>query len=705
MAPQTTLAPYLDAGTTYGQDYRYPQSISVPYLDGGVGFAPYVTGTSLTGLTVDVGGTVLTGAFARGWRDEQVGPGTWNFTLANDDANMPDFGELVTFKESGKIRFAGPVVRKNAKTYGPNEGADKVTMLSGKGRLAVTDKSVIAPSRGWDAVPVEVTRSLSWVSVDFDDGSWKRVKRIRRVDDPTPYSPFRTSPEWYPDRTAYKVAPNRADITGLHAPVGASLYRSDPITLDEGTIEIIHGLNNQGRIYFDGALIADVQNNPPTAGRVRLDVSAGDHVIAAAVTNFIRDTWFVGSIYTVDDEGLLEPAVVWSSDSDNMRALPYPSAIPGFTPGEAIRLLVEEIQADGELTDLELDFSDTVDSDGAVWSTVLEITTDVGRSLLDFLTSLTDWMADVQMAPGANLLRAWNWGTRGHVSGATIVATTNPLTSETEGLGFDGEHIRANRLRIRYKRGFTYVDESGSDPTVTAFLDLSEIDGESTAQEIGTNLLALRKDPSWAGTLALLPASSDPYDDFDNGDYVTHPPNPNGDTSSRVRAMTRGEDPDGNEQWEIELHDIREQPGELQNNWLRRAAMGSLAGGAKVTSRTGDSIAPAQTLSARDVAEFSFQDPVDGAITAKRQASSSGNLIEINVEVSTEDDIATSSSTEVEVWKNGALLDTVTVPTGETSAEADLTATKTYRNIDTYRAVAVTVGGNVNGISVQVRAI
>lgn len=156
----------------------------------------------------------------------------------------------------------------------------------------------------------------------------------------------------------------------------------------------------------------------------------------------------------------------------------------------------------------------------------------------------------------------------------------------------------------------------------------------------------------------------------------------------------------------VHLNDVRRETDERHENWLQRRAHGTLAGGARAVSRSGDPIGSVSRVIARDVAEISFQDPFDGLTSGKTPAKSSGNAIEIFVEVSTDDDVETTTATQIQVTKNGVNFGgVVTVPAGETSIEYDLSAQKIYRNVDSFRATVVSAGDPVTGISVQVRAI
>lgn len=705
MAPQTHLAPHLDASTTYGSGYTIPQFVTAPHLQVGFGFGPStIQGTPTEGLVVKAAdGTVLE-AFGREFTDPLVPAGTWQFGLENDDADMPDFDDVLAFEVDGLHVFSGLVEGKRIVTHSQSEEVGQFTALTGRDRIAALRRGRIRPSRGPDAVPVELTRTWSWLSTDFDDSAWAAAKRIRRADIPHPYHPYRALPEWWPDKTAYWVAPDLPIFTGSSAPVGDSLYRWTFTLADDADIDIFTGLNNKGTVWLNGARIGDISNQPVSGNRVRIEgATAGTYVVAALVTNFIRDTGFLGSVWTVDDDGLLD-TLVSSTDADDVVALRKGATLPGFTPGEIARLALEEIQDTyGELLGVTLDFTDTLDSAGRPWQVVPEVTSDVGRSYFELLVAMSDWLVDVKMAPGGPL-RMWEWGTRGSTPGVSILATTDTGTSDVEELTHDGRATRANRLLVLYKRGYTTVDDIGEGEEVVAdFLDLSHVDNEATARTIASQLMANRSAPSYARSLTLSPNSPAPFDAFDVGDYVTHDDEAGGTDSFRVLGVTFTDDGDHLVK-KLDTNDIRAEVEERHANWLQRRAHGTLAGGARAVGQTGEPIGSVERVIARDVAEFSFQTPVNGLWSGKRPASASGNLVEVVVEVTT-DGSPTTSATSVRLWRNSTALVTATVPAGSTLVEVDLDATKTYRNVDKYRAEVVSVGTDVEAIDVQVRAI
>lgn len=659
-------------------------------------------------LIAKVGATELDESFERTFSDELAGAGSWTLVLANDDPDMPDHDDVVVFELDGEDRFPGLVERKVITALAPGEKRDHVTALSGRGALVLWNRTVVQPSRGWDAVPIEKSRSWFWGSIDFDDSEFVDSKRIRRSDVATALPPNRFSPEWWPDPTSYWVWADRVDVSETSAPGGRCLFRQTITLADDATLAILVGMDNYGTVFFDGARIIDSEHEPSSytvGNRFTVEASAGDHVLAANVLNTGGGGGLNWTVWTVDAEGLLDTLVA-HSDFDVTKCLeyPFPDNPPTVTAGWVLRQVLEEAQADDELTGWTLDFDDDLDSDGNPWDAVSEVTVEVGRKGYELIESLMDWLIDAQRDPASNTLRAWNWGTRGGTPGVTIVATNNPDTSEIEGLTHDGIRTRANRLRISYKHGYTDVEDAASIAAVGVFpdfLDLGDVDTETTAKGIGTRQLALRKAPSYAHRLALLPASSLPYATFDNGDLVTHPDETGGSSTQRVRSITVTQDENGKVSYVLSTNDIRQEVQARQENWLKRDAMGTLAGGSRVTARSGESLPSASRIATNNTATISGSGPLADLdeFSIIHTAEQSGNLIEVYGRLTTP-----GTGSEVDVLMDGSVIATLTWASGEDTAEVDLGAAKVYRDVNAFQAQLITAGG-AEGVDIQIRTI
>lgn len=689
--------PLIDDAVLFGPTISHDESLDLPLIDGGWPYPPAVVGAAVSGLEVLVGSASLDESFARWFLDELSDTGSFRVSVANDDPDAPDFDDVVRYRIDGRDVFAGLVEGRHVTTHARGEEDDEVTVCSGRGTLALLDFGTVEPARGLDALPIELVRSFSWVSSDYDL-TWPNAKNTLH--------PSHGYPEWWPDQdpSCWWVWANRPDVSASSAPGGRCLFRSTFTLAEDATLRIFMAPDNRGTWWFDGAQISDLDDAAYRSTQyVEIDATAGEHLIAASVLNTGRHGGMIFTIYTVDSEGLLDEVVHRSNASTvDCLAYPYPDRMPGFSPGKAIRLMIEEAQARGELLGVTLGFNDYFDSDGELWSEPAEITVDVGKSVLEAVLAMADWLIDVQMAPGANVLRAWNHGTRGRTPGVTIAATTDPDTSEVEGLAHDGRLKRATRLLIRYRTGWTEVGSEGR----TAFVDLGHVETETAAKRIGNKLLQFRNVEAYARTLSLAPVSSQPYDAFDNGDTISHPDEAGGTAASRVRSLTFSEDDGGEHDWAVALNDVRRELAERFDNQLKIAAAGTLAGGGRVMSRSGDSIGSVVRVATKDVVEFSSDTPTVGLARASRTADTSGNLIDIFLEVTPETEgLLPSSATTVTVYMDGSTLGTVTVAAGALNNTVTLNAEKVHRNVTRFRPEVLAVGSGVAALGVQVRAI
>jgi hypothetical protein len=176
---------------------------------------------------------------------------------------------------------------------------------------------------------------------------------------------------------------------------------------------------------------------------VVVEVTAGTHNFAAAVANpaapnqadptDYNPTGLALRAYRCNSAGKpLGSAEAVTSTSWKVCA--YPPWAPGMTPGEVMRHVIAEAQARGALTGVTLNFDDTVDSAGAAWPSVTDISTKIGTDYLTFFREMSATYFDFWMEPASLTLWAWAKDTRGTTTSVTLAATTNPATSNLAAL-------------------------------------------------------------------------------------------------------------------------------------------------------------------------------------------------------------------------------------------------------------------------------
>ena len=698
----TVTGPYLDDSATYGPTFSSPTTTTAPFLDGGVGFGAGVIGT--TGLQVYVDGSVVSTSFDRSFRDQLADTGSFSFSVLEDDFTGIDFDDIVKFRVNGVDRFQGVVEQIDRVKLAAGEGADRVATVSGRGAMALLDQAVVYPSRGVGSVPIEDVRTFSWVSPDFVDTAWPLAKQVNLQRD---YASWRAPLPWiWPDTTAYWIWGNLPTVNANSAPVGVCLFRKTFNLASAERVRIFCAFDNSGTLYVDGAEMTAFSSFA-TGRYVELEMSAGDHTIAARVQNFSNAAppnpgGFIAAIYTVGTAALLGTLV--TNTDGTWSCLPYPATAPGYTHGQVIRLLLEEA---GLSSTISRDFSDEFDSGGEPWSAYREIAVQVGRSLLDVLLEMSSTYIDVAMAPGALTLRTWNRGDRGETRSVTLQQTADPATSDFLALDHSGRRTRLNTALIRYAGGTTEEIDAASVTaygTKGAYLELGDIPGVAEAERVAAKLIESRALPAYQTTAQLHPrsAASTPYLAFEVGDTITCPDETGSNASMRVTSITLAEDGDGIIDWPVEMRDQQFETEERTNIWLRRMANGALFGGARVSSPAGTPDPVSQEVAALRVAEFSYDNSALAAsLSPRRPAEASGNMVEIYGELTT----AGSTSTVVTVLLNDATLGTLTFAAGETEKDSPLSIVPIRANIDKLQAQIVTAGTGAAGLDVQVRAI
>lgn len=120
------------------------------------------------------GGDVLAESFARTWQEQLNDAGVGSLNLQNDDPDVAGIGyaKIVTFSLDAAEVFSVLVERVERTTIAIGEEQEEVTVVSGRGLLAVFEEAIIEPALGVERAPTTDTRQFNFAAPDFDDAAW-----------------------------------------------------------------------------------------------------------------------------------------------------------------------------------------------------------------------------------------------------------------------------------------------------------------------------------------------------------------------------------------------------------------------------------------------------------------------------------------------------------------------------------------------------
>lgn len=393
--------------------------------------ASRVTVTHKTTAQLAAGGVDLSAtAFGKRWQRTMSDVGSGQVQLANTDANLTaiTYGDFVRFDLDGTPDFLMLVEAIDTVAIAPNEEVDEVTTITGRGSLAQWEQAIVLPPNGVDGQPFTETRVFDWGAAELDidpaTTDWDAAVELTQVGqgsegEPPPEFPVRwlQYPLGWSDPTGYWVW-NQAAGAGPAMPAGTSYFARDVTIPSDGYYAVYMAADNRYVLKIDGVLIDSFDDESSQEGyqftrRADLYLTAGTHRIAAKVTNdsatelagFVSALWSVDSERN-DDTLILRADTTWS-------AIGYRDIPPGFTAGHVIRILLEEAQANGALTGWSLDFTDTLDSNGAAWTDDIAFSFRVGMDLLSVLRQLGSSDIDFIAAPDTLTLHAYVIDTMG----------------------------------------------------------------------------------------------------------------------------------------------------------------------------------------------------------------------------------------------------------------------------------------------------
>jgi len=380
-------------------------------------------------------------SFDRSFQDQLSNPGSGSLSVMNDDPDLALVlpGDLIRMYVNGVNAWTMLARDFDRVSLAPGEEADQFTVISGPGHLAMFDEAVMYPALGLNARPIEEDRTFNWSSLGYDDSGWAYANALVRQDGTSLYYTGLPDADW-PDPTAYWIW----GTGNLEIAAPGHCYFRHEFTVPAGVSKLLIYVcaDAQADVFFDGARLITTTfttANPTETRTAVVDVTPGTHLIAVNGLNdpdpendgLQNPGGFLLSAFATDTLGA-QGALITNSTS-SWRLADYPPSPPGMTPGEVIRVAVEEAQARSALPGITLGFNDVTDSDGVPWSLSAEIATKVGTSVLSFFEELAGTYVDIWMSPQL-VLHAWVRGGRGTTRSASYAATTDPATSNLAGL-------------------------------------------------------------------------------------------------------------------------------------------------------------------------------------------------------------------------------------------------------------------------------
>jgi hypothetical protein len=464
------------------------------------------------------GGIDLTDSISRSFIAglSQTGAGHVTMLRSDPTATLIGLGGLVACdlydEDAVAVRAFVFIVRGfDTKWIDQGEEAVEVVEYSGPGHLAAWQRGTVGSAAGDGTVPFTDDLLFDVTHPLYDDSAWGNATEVCTVE----YAQLNASnlpatagvdgrwgylQVWGPmpqhaiagvgSGTTMIVWASDGTTTGLTTAIGTCWFR-DRFTTAGGLIYIFLTADNVATVWLDGIPLGNVGSVPPgqtgnptnsgftTPLIVPCVVGSGEHVIVIQGVNYPPfGAPNPGGIAAAAYVPGYPPILLWESTSD-MTIMEYVDETPGMTPGEVIRIVLEEQQDAGRMGYLSLDFSDTVDTDGEEWPIFATIATKVGTDCLKFLLEIAATYCDIEMDPETWTLHAWVFGTRNPASGLVLEEAfgDDPDSGNLVSLSHHGELAAAKSARIRYAGGWIRYGET--EPQA-----LLELGPQNTSQEI-----------------------------------------------------------------------------------------------------------------------------------------------------------------------------------------------------------------------------
>jgi hypothetical protein len=521
------------------------------------------------------------------------------------DPTLLEYRNLVRVKVYGEYVGAFLIGKKKIKTVESTPGQE-THVISGENLRKWFDDSTVKPRNGL-AKTSPTTRSFNFASEIgywYKPANWVNPVELMKVHQTgTPFSwIYQYSPAEWPD------APTAAWIWGvippntMDFPAGHNYFRYE-FTATAGTYAFFVAGDNSVTVYVDGAVVADGEGWTNTQ-RIDFDLNAGQHVIAVdAVNGASGPGTIIGALFKAGDANTSVMAQLISVTGANTgwKVLPYPAAVPGWTPGEIVLTLINEAKARGVRSAgwLTPTFTAAADSYGNPWETQLDWSFDIAENYSSVFKKIEELACDIWINPET---LQFNMAISRGVDRSIFRYAADGVTPITTPVIFEiGKNLKrastegasdiANSLSVQTEDGWLEVQRAASVAkygVIEGKLDTSA--SESVSAAIAEEVFNQKANPEQGATYEIIPIEDHiPFHDFNVGDWVLAPDETGLLVKRRIMSLAVQENNAGIPQYTAEFDTIFLDNEDKLNRWMEKMAGGSAGSGFSNAGSSGGS--------------------------------------------------------------------------------------------------------------------
>ncbi len=546
----------------------------------------------------------LTNAFDISFQVERndVGSGSFRLDKRDPQRSLVAKGSVVQILLDGAPKFLGRIGDENIVEVSESDEGVEATEFDVVDILADWDFAVVRLSTvpQCDLVPTLDERIWNWASGEYNPyqlfESWPKASAIANQGWGSTF--YTGLPSGWTDGDAWFVWASTG--TAENADPGYCYFK-DIFLVGAGRKVLDWAADNIGTLYVNGKKVQDGSDFRKKQ-TYEFETTAGFLTLAWEVLNVADDGPPGGNpgglIFSMRD-GSPEGDVlrrsgasgIGANTATHLRMLEYPTAPPGHSIGAVIRLAAEQNAIIWDTW--TLDFTDLLDTDGAAFPIVDELTFRLYEdSMLDVLKAAAQSWIDFRVDPGdGKVLKAYVKGTIANsvsiplVTGYSSAGQAAPGTVNVFDLEWKITPPEYTALAVRYADGWIEVGEGDRWGT----LRLEQYNDPDVAEAIGSQLLDLYDVDQETASFSFLPLdepTDQPLFAFSTHD-TWNIPGPLDHDSSTVQVITSiavSQTDEGEVRYDIEVGPPILDEIEWLERAIRRSGPGTMGGRANQAS-------------------------------------------------------------------------------------------------------------------------